>query len=87
MGGNGTAIQNAYKRPRAKNCKILPKKMGNWLRSSFGELLFRLSDFSFPAVGNKLTEGKKSETVSDGLSRHSKALKISYDWYPFALVH
>lgn len=34
--------------------------MGNWLRSSFGELLlFRVLDFSFGTVGNKLAKRKK----------------------------
>lgn len=37
--------------------------MGNWLRSSFGELLFRALDFSSGEVGNKLTKKKKKEGV------------------------
>lgn len=63
MGGNGKATQSAHKRQTANNRKndFLPKKMGNCLRFSAEELLFRVLDFSFGAVGNKFTKRKKKE--------------------------
>jgi len=78
MGGNGKAIQSAYKRPRAKNCKsdFLPKEIGIWLRFSFEELPFMVLDFSSGAVGNKLTKREEKKKVKQYVTGHLDTAKL-----------